>query len=655
MTVSTTTAANSYLGNGAVATYAFSFLIHADSDLRVTKEDTGGNVSTLTLTTDYTVSGAGNAAGGTITLTAGNLPTGYTLVISRWIDFLQQTSLPEGSRYLGSTIERVFDRLCMMCQQLLGLSNRSIKLPASETAATDLPAASVRAGLALVFDVDGNPTVGGIPSVSSTTAGAWESTPVKATGSTEFRSLAERFADVMNVKDFGATGDGVTDDGDAIQSAVTAAGATGGVLYFPPGTYLVASPVTLANGVTYRGAGVNIDGGGTKINYTGSSDAFVISNPLNSSTSANIHIEGIWFSAPSLAAHSGVIFDTGSSVCTVKRCRFNAAIGIILDQSELWDISECSFAIGGANNVGIWIVNGPDKNVASSTFFTNRIGVHECEFNGAAGSVAVYDDGGTAHVFENCNWNACGSHIIATSVNGIIISGGEFEISSAQSIIFGTTKRKGGAGAKCPNVDIHGCFFYNNVNQPIIALVSGAVGRMNLSNNFFNTVAGTTLSGFSVGVDEVHAEGNTQNGAGDGITVLNNHYDMQVAAAAWAASSVAPSLGNGTLAATCSRKGKDVTYRLSLAIGSTTTLGTGYYTFSLPYPANTTGPVQLGSAYLLAAGASHYTATARITADGLYVELYVAAASTVGAAVPAAWANGSKIEFQVTYSTSAPM
>lgn len=41
----------------------------------------------------------------------------------------------------------------------------------------------------------------------------------------------------FNVKDFGATGDGVTDDGPAIQSVIDSVPASGGTIYFPPGTY----------------------------------------------------------------------------------------------------------------------------------------------------------------------------------------------------------------------------------------------------------------------------------------------------------------------------------------------------------------------------------------------------------------------------------
>jgi hypothetical protein len=65
-----------------------------------------------------------------------------------------------------------------------------------------------------------------------------ETTPFLATGTTTARNLATRFADVVNVKDFGAVGDGVTDDTAAIQLALNT---TADGIYFPNGTYRIAN------------------------------------------------------------------------------------------------------------------------------------------------------------------------------------------------------------------------------------------------------------------------------------------------------------------------------------------------------------------------------------------------------------------------------
>lgn len=62
---------------------------------------------------------------------------------------------------------------------------------------------------------------------------------VVATGSTEPRTLANRFADVINVKDFGAVGDGVTDDTAAIQAFIDRLKIKGGIGYIPEGIYIV--------------------------------------------------------------------------------------------------------------------------------------------------------------------------------------------------------------------------------------------------------------------------------------------------------------------------------------------------------------------------------------------------------------------------------
>lgn len=47
----------------------------------------------------------------------------------------------------------------------------------------------------------------------------------------------------ISVKDFGAVGDGVTDDASAIQDALDSLRQTGGIIFFPKGTYLITEAV----------------------------------------------------------------------------------------------------------------------------------------------------------------------------------------------------------------------------------------------------------------------------------------------------------------------------------------------------------------------------------------------------------------------------
>jgi hypothetical protein len=66
----------------------------------------------------------------------------------------------------------------------------------------------------------------------------------------------------FNVKSYGATGDGVTDDTTAIQAAITAAGAgnLGGTVFFPRGTFLVTG-LTFPPRVNFRGVGAGTSSG----------------------------------------------------------------------------------------------------------------------------------------------------------------------------------------------------------------------------------------------------------------------------------------------------------------------------------------------------------------------------------------------------------
>lgn len=84
-------------------------------------------------------------------------------------------------------------------------------------------------------------------------------------GTTTARSLATRLGETVNVKDFGAVGDGVADDTSAINAALASSLAV--VVYLPPGIYRTTSPISLGNSKALMG-----DGSGVcqlKVDHTG--------------------------------------------------------------------------------------------------------------------------------------------------------------------------------------------------------------------------------------------------------------------------------------------------------------------------------------------------------------------------------------------------
>ena len=90
-------------------------------------------------------------------------------------------------------------------------------------------------------------TIGGVDIAFSGVANGFL---VMSTGSTTPRRLDDRLADVANVKDYGAVGDGVSDDTVAIQNAFN-----DGVYLFPKGVFRVTDTLFLNDGYNIKGAG----------------------------------------------------------------------------------------------------------------------------------------------------------------------------------------------------------------------------------------------------------------------------------------------------------------------------------------------------------------------------------------------------------------
>lgn len=80
---------------------------------------------------------------------------------------------------------------------------------------------------------------------------------ITSTGGNTSRLLQDRFADVINVKDFGAVGDGVADDTSEIQAALAQACSTLKSLYIPSGNYKISQTLVVTAPITIYGDGVS--------------------------------------------------------------------------------------------------------------------------------------------------------------------------------------------------------------------------------------------------------------------------------------------------------------------------------------------------------------------------------------------------------------
>ena len=103
------------------------------------------------------------------------------------------------------------------------------------------------------------------------------------------RAINLKLQETISVKDFGAVGDGTTDDTTAIQNAVTYA--AGSPVYFPTGTYVVTSTITWSTTTQFAPAlKIYGDGAGrTNIdNRVANGSCFV----SKSTTSGNFQLEG---------------------------------------------------------------------------------------------------------------------------------------------------------------------------------------------------------------------------------------------------------------------------------------------------------------------------------------------------------------------------
>lgn len=258
MTISSQTAKIEYNGAGTTGPFAVPFKFLAAADLLVVKTEIAtGVATTLILTTDYTVAGAGDEAGGSVS-TVAVLPATHRISIIRDPDQLQLIDYTPNDKFPAETHERGLDLLTMLIQRLFEIASRTIRYPEGDTGVPIIPKLSERIDKYLGFNAAGNLSV-----LTGTAADASTMNFLQAGAGAVNRTVQSKLRDVVSVKDFGAVGDAVTDDTAAIQNALNNS-PSGSIVMLPVGRYRVSATITVPATKSLWGMG---DGTGTTSGY----------------------------------------------------------------------------------------------------------------------------------------------------------------------------------------------------------------------------------------------------------------------------------------------------------------------------------------------------------------------------------------------------
>lgn len=272
-------------------------------------------------------------------------------------------------------------------------------------------------------------------------AGVADNLPVVANGSDTPRTLKDRFADVVNVKDFGAVGDGVTDDTKAIQAALDRAG----VVFFPEGVYAKSDALCIKSDTTVIGHGATIKNiVGTASRWMTNGRCLAPSDMTEYDSTHDIAIIGLTFAGNGSDPNGSV----GIGYCknlTISGCRFiNTGHwhAIELMSVDGATISGCQFS-------GYYSVGGVDSSIGEAIQLDasyssgspgplgsgnglpcRRIVVEKCYFNGlpvGIGSHYAVSDGIIYDVYVRyCSFEDCKKGVSFKSVRGVTLDGNAF-------------------------------------------------------------------------------------------------------------------------------------------------------------------------------------------------------------------------------------
>ena len=263
------------------------------------------------------------------------------------------------------------------------------------------------------------------------------------------RTVQDKARDIVSVRDFGAKGDGVTDDTAAINAAIAALKAAGGdLLYFPRGNYISSGQIALDASVWMIGAGPNA----TKISVSGNlATALLAYNGSGGSQGFNFRMSGFTLVGPNrLAGSIGLQLQklSRSHIDNVVIQFFDTAFDATdVDQSQFQNVVWCFNNKGGtfnaaagitdANNIiftGCAVANNTvyGLSLTNANLFTYQNG--SIQFNGQIGGgptqfgVSLINCGGGA-TFQNVDLEGNGgiSSVVVDQTSNVFFAQPTFQ------------------------------------------------------------------------------------------------------------------------------------------------------------------------------------------------------------------------------------
>jgi hypothetical protein len=316
-----------------------------------------------------------------------------------------------------------------------------------------------------------------------------------AAGSTTARSLANRFADVVNVKDFGADPTGVVDSYNSFNSAIVLLESNGGgVIYVPEGSYKISQTLIIDNSNIYiNGAGFNY----SKLIFSSGIDGIVF-NLLASGLQAD------WQSAyvsdiSILSLNQNFVTNTLSNPFTNFGCKAISYNPTSSQQGSPYPTFKIeNVYIGGQNgfvnfwNTGIYlnnVVNAVIDNVIINGYFnnyTNPADPNNLNNQATVAGVAIIDRS-VQVIMSNIQMSYlfhgiyCYSSGIGTGVNKGF-EGLQLVNSSIVGVAYGVRRFIGSATDSArPMTIINGCHFNSYLNSILLSDATESI----ITNNLF--------------------------------------------------------------------------------------------------------------------------------------------------------------------------